>query len=163
MGTTSAPNWKSKTDVKDYILDNYSGITDIASSKDGYWTVYNTKKYGNRIAFHKVESRNGTWYHKAIDAIDHPFYYDCPLNFLTKKTQYNLEWSSLVRAYHKKKEEAKSVFNSIKNGATFTLSYSRKYRFTPIQNSFTASKFLATHNGQTFKITKGKFEYLQLI
>lgn len=109
MGYESSTTWHRKTDVKaSYVQDMTSnGYTVVASasSRDGYWFVWerDQKRF---IEFVKVEkSRDRHFYMKAISEAMGPYYFDCPLRFLdlaptTGVSGSGFDWREQVRQYH---------------------------------------------------------------
>jgi len=57
------------------------------------------------IAFYLMERQQGTWGYKDMDESMHPYYYDCPMDWLEKAPVVSQPWRDGVHAHHKKKLE----------------------------------------------------------
>jgi hypothetical protein len=105
------------------------------------------------IVLFKIESfGKGDHGYKVMDESQHPFYYDCPLNFLKQAAVSSAEWRDEVYLHHARKAKVRNLAKSIKVGDIVALRGStvKEVLITEI----TPLKGRCTKTGITYRIPK---------
>ena len=104
MGWDSDSRWKSKKDVVADLLrpNRFDSLIVIKSKVTGaglWFVVENPETNLRAIYFDVIEKQDGDWYTKGMAESEHPYYFDCPKEFLdlvpplaSKAFMFNAEW-----------------------------------------------------------------------
>lgn len=113
----------NKQTVIDRVINNevYTGkVLQHKKVRGGLWVVLDNPY---AIVYVKVEVGSGKdkgWvYYKSITESEHPYYYDCPIEFLNMVPRQCQEWRDKVIAFHQKKVDKKKVVYEV--GMTIAL------------------------------------------
>lgn len=117
MGWTFIHN-SSKTDVKRACLQSWTAgdmqCRPIAHKMVGncLWSVWE-KRQGNFIDQYIVvdllAKSQGDWGNKSMSESEHPYHYDCPLEFLDMAPVACQEWRDAVKRWHKERYRIKNI------------------------------------------------------
>jgi hypothetical protein len=75
--------------------------------KDGMWILVTPKGYDCKIIGLYLMEKRGTWGYKDMEEASGPFYFDCPLDWLSQAPVQNQNWRDAVIEHHEKKEVAR--------------------------------------------------------
>ena len=126
MGFTSSREWQTKQNVIDYRLsgwkkeDRYIKHSVVGNR---LWILAKSYEDDKPNIFLDIIRKDGDYGYGYSDmsAMSHPYYYDCPLNFLdlTEDGGADFEnWKRLVVDYHKAKKERSKKAAKIEIGDT---------------------------------------------
>lgn len=108
MGWDFADHWTCKADVISEVTDPHrwgrpSKVLAIKNVRAGAWVVWEIEKPdGTADRFIEcilVERKRGSYGYKTMDEGMHPYYYDCPIKFLTLAPVASEAWRAEVRAH----------------------------------------------------------------
>lgn len=127
MGFTSSREWQSVKDVVDYRVQQCKEagkyIKHSVINGNRLWVLAKNYEDNKPSIFLDVIRKSGDYGYgyKDMSAVEHPYYYDCPLNFLNltedSGTDYE-EWKRRVIERHKEKKEKKQKTSKIEMGDT---------------------------------------------
>lgn len=125
MGFTSSREWQSVKDVIDYRVQECKKagkyIKHSVVNGNRLWMLAKNYEDDRPSIFLDVIRKSGDYGfgYKDMSAVEHPYYYDCPLNFLDLTEDFGIDfenWKRFVIAYHKDKKEQKQKVAKIELG-----------------------------------------------
>ena len=133
MGWTFGNFWRTKQDVVEHCIDWGTRFATLNHSVRGnrLWVLlqYNEgeRKGDVFVALYLLSNSGGEWGYKDLDDTVGPYYYDCPLSYLTKTiesgralSESTKSWHENVRKYHaeqrSKKKEVTKMASKLKPG-----------------------------------------------
>lgn len=76
--------------------------------KDGMWILGTPKGFDKPfIGFYLMKKAQGLWGYKDMEEACHPYYYDCPIDWLDKAAVMNQSWRDGVIKHHSDKAAVK--------------------------------------------------------
>jgi hypothetical protein len=134
------------------------------SCKDGLWMLVTPKGYDKPIiGLYLMQRASGLWGYKDMDESMHPYYYNCPLDWLDKAQEMNVEWRKGVREWHDKKHAIKDTIQKIRVNTTYKVNGSWKYGGMTLTELFVTSIRPArgVANGWNVRIPRKLFACLE--
>jgi hypothetical protein len=143
-------------DVTKEITSAGNIIVATKSVSKGLWMLVTPKNLDKPIIIFYLMEKKGTWGYKDMDESIHPYYYDCPIDWLDKAPVLSQPWRDGVHAKLKKKIELKEAVSKIVEGKTYRVTGSWKFQGYPLTQLFVTSlkPCRGVVNGWTTKISK---------
>lgn len=123
MGWTSCDNWTTKQSVCAAILqDNAQYLVKHKCVGNELWTVLRDDSGMLILVVYILEKHGGTYSYKDLAESSHPYYYNCPQEFVDMVPASNPEWRNARFAYLAAKAHRKTLKARIQVGDSVTLS-----------------------------------------
>jgi hypothetical protein len=122
----------------------------------GLWVLATPKNLDKPVIFFYLMEKAGTWGYKDLSEEEHPYYYDCPIDWLDKAPVLSQPWRDGVHANLKKKIELKEAAKKIVANKTYKVNGSWKFQGYPLTQLYVTSlkPCRGVVNGWTTKISK---------
>lgn len=123
----------------------------------GLWILGTTKGSDKPIiVFYLMEKAQGLWGYKDLDESMHPYYYDCPVEWLDKAPVASQPWRDGVMANLQRKRELLDKARKIVAGKMYAVSGNWKAGGMPIQfvQVISTKPFRGYVNGYASRIPK---------
>jgi hypothetical protein len=117
MGTLSWRSSSKKHFVSDINRDRTNAGMEILAcknTKSGQWSVLKNTEGVVFIVLDLITKNDGVYYVKSIQECMHPFYYDCPVEFLDLAPVDNQEWRDGVKEFSAKRKVKFSIGDVVK-------------------------------------------------
>ena len=134
--------WNSKQELVKHLedLEENANYTIVKSTTIGnhWWAVIEGKPgsslEGERLAvLCLLGSHDREWGYKDMDETMGPYYYDCPISYLSMLTEPRNDsaraWREQVKKYNDDKAKAKTLKSLLKEGSTVVV-YGNEYKLT---------------------------------
>lgn len=153
MGWDFTQNSSKKDIINEIKYDFKTTLIKYQVKNNIMWMIIKNTNTNDKYIACALLSYNKTingWGYKLLDESMHPFYYDCPLEYLNETTQTNQEWRKKVIAYYEHKQQLKNYLNNIKKGDIIKLQNCQINELTVISTK----PLLGFYNGKTYSIPK---------
>lgn len=107
-------------DLRTHLLPPGYGMLQSQAIGNNFWYLYKDQQGVTRIGLSLMQGggrdRGMGWGHKDMEERDHPYYYNCPISYLSKASPAEgkaVEWRESVRKYHATKSRPWQVRDQI--------------------------------------------------
>lgn len=153
MGWTYCETWQTRTDLENALLNESRATNRLIAHKwvgSNLWIV--EKSLANIptiFVLLTAKHKNYGYGYKDMSEGMHPFYYDCPLDFLEKAPIACQEWRDKVAAFHKN-EKVAEMKKKLQVGTVLTLSGCKipEVRLTSLK------PMLGVYDGTVYRVSR---------
>ncbi|HNC58609.1 MAG TPA: hypothetical protein PLP33_24490 [Leptospiraceae bacterium] len=124
MGWLYSTSWNTKEKMVNHLVDSLGGkYVKHRLVGNQLWMIGKTAENEKFILLALIQSggKGHGFGYKDMSESAHPYFYNCPLNFLSEVPPANEEWREGVRQYHKRKAEEKILKTRLQVGDTVSL------------------------------------------